>query len=309
MIIRKGNDNDLHEIISLLKISLGEELIPKNTAFWNWKHRHNPFGESPVLVAELDNRIIGVRAFIKWEYIQNGHIIPAQRAVDTAVHPDFQGKGIFSQLTRQLLEKSKLDGAKLIFNTPNKKSINGYFKLGWERWARLPVRFKPIFSTGNQTSPEKDYFWEKASAFINQLEKQKLEGSGVQTHLAKGYLNWRYRDCPFVSYKLISDYSSYLLIYRLKESKWGKELRICDLFTLGNPDTKSLSLGIKEVESWEKPRFVTFSGLQSIEFLPNNWKFMPPIPMGPVITLKQINPQLQPVNLPWSWSLGDLEVF
>jgi GNAT superfamily N-acetyltransferase len=309
MIIRKGTENDLDEIISLLKISLGEELTPKNTTVWNWKHRDNPFGKSLVLVAELDKRIIGVRAFIKWEYIQNGFPIPAQRAVDTAVHPDFQGKGIFSQLTRQLLEKSKFEGTKLIFNTPNKKSVNGYLKLGWEKWARLPISFKLNFFNENPKTPIQEYSWEKASAFINLLEKQNFESNGVKTNIIKGYLNWRYRDCPIASYKLITDYTSYLLIYRLKESKWGKELRICDFLTLGDPNTKSLSLELREVESWEKPRFVTFSGLQSIEFLPNYWKFTPKIPLGPVVTLKQLNPQLQPLNLPWSWSLGDLEVF
>ncbi len=309
MIIRKGTQTDLHEIISLLRASLGEDRIPKTEALWNWKHQQNPFGASPVLVAESEGKIIGVRAFLKWEYIQEGKILFAQRAVDTAVHPDFQGKGIFSQLTRKLLEKSKLEGTELIFNTPNSKSTPGYLKLGWEKWDRLPIKTKPVFFNGSSplSSPSKS--WESVDPLVEQLEQSEKDDPQLKTHLVKGYLHWRYRDCPIVDYSVVSDQESFLLVYRTKNSKWGKELRICDLFSFGPVDTKALSSQIKELERAEKPRFITLSGLYPGKELPSFWKFSPSFPLGPLVTLKQLNPQLQPLNLPWTWSLGDLEVF
>jgi GNAT superfamily N-acetyltransferase len=297
------------EVISLLKISLGEDRIPKTEALWNWKHRQNPFGESPVLLAESAGKIIGVRAFLKWEYIRESKVIPAQRAVDTAVHPDFQGQGIFSQLTRKLLEKSRLEGTELIFNTPNPKSTPGYLKLGWEKWDRLPIKFKPGFGWGNANPSDSSLPWEKVSQLVEDIEQREQDHPKLKTHLVKGYLHWRYRDCPIVDYRVISDLESYLLIYRIKDSSWGKELRLCDLFTLGNVNAKSLSAQLKQLEKTEKPRFVTISGLSSSKELPRIWRYLPSLPMGPLVTLKQLNPQLQPLNLPWSWSLGDLEVF
>lgn len=309
MIIRKGTDSDLEEIISLLKVSLGEDRIPKSEALWNWKHQQNPFGTSPVWVAESAGKIIGVRAFLKWEYIHESKILLAQRAVDTAVHPDFQGKGIFSQLTRKLLEKSRLEGTDLIFNTPNRKSTPGYLKLGWEKWDRLPLKMKPVFSSGNSTCSHPGLPWDEVDHLVNQLELNEKDHPELKTHLVKGYLHWRYRDCPIVEYSVVSDKESFLLVYRTKNSKWGKELRICDLFSFGPIDTKALSAQIKELERAEKPRFVTLSGLLNPKELSSFWKFSPSLPLGPLVTLKQLNPQLQPLNLPWSWSLGDLEVF
>lgn len=309
MIIRKGTDSDLEEIISLLKVSLGEDRIPKTKALWIWKHHQNPFGASPVLVAESEGKIVGVRAFLKWEYTHESKILLAQRAVDTAVHPDFQGKGIFSQLTRKLLEKSKLEGCDLIFNTPNSKSTPGYLKLGWEKWDRLPIKIKPLLFNGNSSSSASSTSWDSVDPLVEQLEQQEKDHPELKTHLVKGYLHWRFRDCPIVEYRMISDFRSYLLVYRLKDSKWGKELRICDLFTLGNPDLKSLSSQMKDLERTEKPRFVTVSGLQNLKELPKIWSYLPTLPVGPPVTLKQLSPQLQPLNLPWSWSLGDLEVF
>jgi GNAT superfamily N-acetyltransferase len=309
MIIRKGTDSDLSDIISLLKVSLGEDRIPKSESLWNWKHKQNPFGESPILVAESEGKLIGIRAFLKWEYLREGKVMMAQRAVDTAVHPDFQGKGIFSQLTRKLLEKSRLEGTDLIFNTPNTLSTPGYLKMGWEKWAKLPIRFKPVFPFRSKPSLTPSPTWEQVNDLILQLEHTGQDASPIQTHLVPGYLHWRYRDCPIVEYQLVSDLSSYLLIYRTKESNWGKELRICDFLTLSTPDMNSLSSELKELERREKPAFISFSGLQSTKWLPGSWKYLPALPLGPLVTLKQLNPQLQPLNLPWAWSLGDLEVF
>jgi len=309
MIIRQGTDFDLPEVISLLRISLGEDRIPKTEALWNWKHRQNPFGQSPVLVAEIEGKIIGVRAFLKWEYLRDGQALLAQRAVDTAVHPNFQGKGIFSQLTRKLLEISRLEGTELIFNTPNSKSTPGYLKLGWEKWDRLPLKIKPLFFKGDSPDSDPRVSWESVTHLVKALEGKEKDHSKLKTHLVEGYMNWRYRDCPIVAYRLISDLQSYLMIYRVKDSNWGKELRICDLFTLGNLDLRSLANQIKDLERLEKPQFVTISGLHSGKELPYFWKFFPSLPLGPLVTLKQLNPQLQPLNLPWDWSLGDLEVF
>ena len=180
MIIRKGTDSDLKEVISLLKVSLGEDRIPKTEALWNWKHRQNPFGESPILLAESAGKIIGVRAFLKWEYSREGKIISAQRAVDTAVHPDFQGKGIFSQLTRKLLEKSRLEGTDLIFNTPNQKSTPGYLKLGWEKWDRLPIKIKPVLVKADSQLCTPTTTWEQVAQLVGVFFVAKRADQGVE---------------------------------------------------------------------------------------------------------------------------------
>src|SRR5690606_14453301 len=132
MQIRKAFPHDLPEIINLLKASLGESLIPKSEELWNWKHISNPFGASPVLVAEDEGVICGVRVFLRWEYHQSGKVIKACRAVDTAIHPDYQGKGLFKSLTLTLIEQLKEEGVELIYNTPNSQSTPGYLKMGWE---------------------------------------------------------------------------------------------------------------------------------------------------------------------------------
>src|SRR5688572_23337100 len=104
MDIREATDSDIPEIIALLKISLGESLMPKSERYWRWKHIENPFGRSPVILCWDEGKLVGVRAFMRWEWISEGQLYRAVRAVDTATHPDYQGKGIFKKLTLSLVE-------------------------------------------------------------------------------------------------------------------------------------------------------------------------------------------------------------
>ena len=123
MNIRAGIPEDTNSIIELLKKSLGESTIPKSEALWNWKHIKNPFGKSYILLAEENSELIGVRAFMQWKWLWKGKIYKTVRAVDTATHPEHQGKGVFKKLTLQQAEICKKDGVDFIFNTPNKTKI------------------------------------------------------------------------------------------------------------------------------------------------------------------------------------------
>ena len=57
-----------------------------------------PFGESKILIAEQDSKIIGIRAFMYWNWVNCEEEVIAVRAVDTATDPMHQGKGILANL-------------------------------------------------------------------------------------------------------------------------------------------------------------------------------------------------------------------
>ena len=139
MQISEAVTGDLPQMISLLKASLGEKLMPKSEAFFLWKHEKNPFGRSKILVAKENDSIIGLRAFMHWKWVSQQEIVSAVRAVDTATDPAWQGKGIFKKLTLQAVEECKNEGVDMVFNSPNPVSMQGYLKMGWEIAGRMPV--------------------------------------------------------------------------------------------------------------------------------------------------------------------------
>lgn len=309
--IRKASENDIPQIIELLKISLGETLIPKSEALWKWKHLDNPFGKSPILLAEENGQLIGVRAFLKWEYLENGKIHHACRAVDTATHPDHQGKGIFKNLTLSLIDEIREDGVNLIFNTPNSKSIPGYIKMGWEKWGKLPLKLNFHFKKYKKQETENND-WKQVGPLIHVIETIELKESRLRTRLVPGYLHWRYGDNPLFPYHYLSDGASYLLIYRIKEGKMGREFRICDFFTVGIlplESEKELRRTLNQRIKASGSRFSSFSGLNYPDQKVLDMGSLPIMNIGPLVTLRKVQENFSPMEMSWGWSLGDLEVF
>jgi N-acetylglutamate synthase-like GNAT family acetyltransferase len=312
MIIRKATNTDIPQIIELLKVSLGESLIPKSEALWRWKHLDNPFGASPTLVALDREKIIGVRTFLRWEFIESTKLISTCRAVDTAIHPDYQGQGLFKKLTLELIESLKEEGIELIFNTPNTASLPGYLKMGWKKWGKLPLKLNFHFHQGRNELPINPEPWSQIETVICEIAQQNQSSSGLNTNLLPGYLAWRYRDCPLFPYHFISDGDSCVLFYRIKEGKMGRELRITDFFArreLLEKEIKEIQKKLTEVEKLAKARFTSYSGLKFTTEKIVDMGILPIIPMGPIVTIRQVNPALSPLTKNWNWSLGDLEVF
>ena len=124
--VRPMRTEDRDAVIVLL--SATQSWVPGELfdRFFSWKHRESPFGASPAWVATVAERVVGFRTFVRWEFEHpDGRIRRAVRAVDTATHPDYQGRGIFSRLTLASIEELRADGVDFVFNTPNDKSRPG----------------------------------------------------------------------------------------------------------------------------------------------------------------------------------------
>ena len=138
--MRRAGPGDTDAIVALAGLALGWDDDPRNRALFEWKHHHNPFGRSPTWVAEQDGELIGFRTFLRWSWSGPGGIVrPAVRAVDTATHPEHQGRGIFTRLTLGALDELADQGSEFVFNTPNSQSRPGYLRMGWRTLGRVPL--------------------------------------------------------------------------------------------------------------------------------------------------------------------------
>jgi N-acetylglutamate synthase-like GNAT family acetyltransferase len=320
MQIRKGTESDIPAIVELLKSSLGEGLIQKSEQLWKWKHVENPNGASPVLVAEADGKVVGVRAFLRWQWVYKGKVLQAIRAVDTATHPDFQGKGIFKKLTLQGLDQAKLAGIDLVYNTPNESSKPGYLKMGWVEMSRMALKLKvnpfAYKSSIPPAVPTKD--WEKLKfvlpLFSNPIASHEL----VHTLLSPAYIRWRYQDNPLFDYHFLSDYRSYVLFYRIKQHSFGQEMRVVDLLTIKGAFDKASKKGLAaEFKKISSNCFLTSASGRHFELTENVYPGMGLLPVmakGPIVTLRNISLDEEAFKelgkqQNWGYSLGDMELF
>lgn len=314
MIIRKAEETDIPEVVEVLKASLGETDLPLSEEIWRFKHVQNPFGESLVLLAVENEKIIGVRALMRWRWQKKEQVYTAFRAVDTATHPEHQGKGIFKKLTLKAIEVAESEGDHFIFNTPNEKSRPGYLKMGWEAAGKLNVGLLPAYTSFWKHKNTAPY---KVSKIVSKEEIQNLcsqwnlklqSKSGIFTQKSPEYLEWRYEKNPLQNYEVKATRDFYLAVY-VKKRKNIKELRLAECIIRNEASISAVKRTINELAS----RF----GVQVISFSPNIsnlYSLALKGNYGPILTFRKLNVTPQEVTdflnvNNWSYSLGDLELF
>lgn len=327
MQIRQATSADEEQIVALLKASLGESSSEKSIRYWRWKHVDNPFGQSPVLVAEEAGELIGVRAFMPW-YWQAGEVrYRALRAVDTATHPAHQGKGIFKRLTLQLVADCQQAGYAFIFNTPNEQSRPGYLKMGWEAVGKLPVRLqivRPFSLLRNQLfkdSQKRKTPWpgapEPIKATLDRVAArlgsfQSAASTSLHTPVDMAYLRWRYEYCPVQRYEALYE-SGCLLIYYVKEQSLGRELRLAQFLQLEKgADKKPLKQALKRLKKRVGVDYVSVAPAENKEL--DRWLssqfFLPALSVGPVLTYRKLQAEQEAERLGnWAYQMGDMELF
>jgi hypothetical protein len=218
LVIRAAEPRDDATALPMLRSSLGKVDDPHYEAFLHWKHRENPFGVSPAWVALHDGVVVGYRTFLRWEFLtDNGRVLRAVRAVDTATDPAYRGVGIFRKLTLQGVSELTLAGDGIVFNTPNDQSRPGYLKMGWSLARQLPVGVMPrgpksMVSMLTSRVPaslwseETDVGLDAAVALDDPQMAESLirhaPAKGVRTNRTPDYLAWRTAFAP-LRYRLL----------------------------------------------------------------------------------------------------------
>lgn len=225
---RSYEPTDEEAVLDLLRETLGETAATQRTPeFWRWKHFDNPFGTSFLRIAsDQAGRIIGLRAFMQWRFRIGAHSLRAVQAVDTATHPQYRRIGVFSTLTKQVVEDARKDGVAMIFNTPNVFSRPGYQKLGWRdvgtvtplflilRPGRVFLRLAAgSLGVGSRVYSPRSFFRRPLPEAGTILEKgEALEAllsnhgrsyggsSAIITAQSADYLRWRYTTHPHLTY-------------------------------------------------------------------------------------------------------------
>jgi N-acetylglutamate synthase-like GNAT family acetyltransferase len=326
---RFATEDDIPAIIDLLKTGLGEALVPKSESYWRWKHLENPFGDSLVLLAVKKETIIGVRTFMRWQWKVGAEPIEAVRGVDTVIHPDHQGNGIFGELTMELMKKCEERGYHILFSTPNERSKRGYLKLGWERPDHLPVNIKVIrpfrmltnvLGKSKPIEPSRGvhdsiaYYLSRPDLDTLLVMNEKHYPSKIITAHTRQSLQWRYADVPVGRYYAIGveeHGTKALCFYRLKSTSAGTEMRITDIFLESALFEKNLKRVLLKKIAEHDVDFVT-SGSFNVADLVSGALALSRKSIGPCVTTHKISlPDLNNFGgfANWSPSLGDLELF
>ena len=301
--IRPARDDDLDAIIALGARCLGWNGDQRDRDFFRWKHHDNPFGRSPGWVAESSGLLVGFRTFLRWRFAWGAgrETLDVVRAVDTATDPDFQGRGIFRDLTMTAVEELTAAGVDAVFNTPNDQSRPGYLKMGWVELGRPTIRIRPLSLRGLFRIPASSRA--AAELWPTTMGGSPVAGADLPEHLFPDrptwrtertidFRNWRYRFEP-LGYRHARGPRDGA-VYRLRRRGAGLELSLCEVrgglpaldadlhradYALSLGSAKGLRLGV-------------------------------PIPRrGPVVTWRTLGKTEIPALADIDFCLGDVELF
>jgi hypothetical protein len=327
-------DEDEPLVLQLLAESLGPGPAgQRSPEFFRWKHLANPFGRSLMLVARDGERIIGLRAFLRWRLRAGDRIIRAVRAVDTATHPDHRGRGVFATLTREAVGLLRSD-TDLIFNTPNELSGPGYLKMGWRKVGTVgmsvrPRRFLRVLaragsfraSTPIPDRPEPVSRWAPAQqvlldrrleGFVGAVE---LDRARMSTPRDTAYLKWRFGDGP-IGYRAAlredGDRISGIAFLRVRPRGKLWEASVPDLLALPEEPRVAGRLLHDAIRAAPVDHVVCrFPRGSSAARAARRLGFLS-VPRGPTLVVNPLRPDLRPDPADrdaWALSLADLEIF
>ncbi len=188
------------KIISLFKEVFGRDM---NLAFWEWRFLENPINKIMIRLMWDGQKLVGHYAVSPVMLSIGNNIALTGLSMTTMTHPDYNGKGIFTNLAEELYQSEyKQNDLQAVWGFPNNNSHAGFIKN--LRWVNLPVI--PTFSLETNRimrHPPKSEEIKIIELFtIGHESAYSLITSPycVKTHKTVDYLNWRYFKNPYFKY-------------------------------------------------------------------------------------------------------------
>lgn len=306
--------------LELLHAASGWPIDQRHADLFRWKHAKNPFGPSPCWVALAGERIVGLRAFMRWEFEYLGRAVRAVRAVDTATHPEFQRQGIFSRLTQHALDALLADEVAFVFNTPNDRSGAGYVKMGWQNAGRLTAAVQPtalsVVPRLRQSRVPADRLpletvagmpaaqvLEDEQGVATILRSQRFDGR-LHTRTSAAHLSWRYGEAS-LNYRALTlggDLGQGVAFFRLRQRGSLVEASVGDILTFGGSRHLQRDLRREVAHRSGADVLVTLGTASAARGLSL------PVP-GPTLMWRALTQAAVPSRRQWRLSLGDVEAF
>ena len=171
--------------------------------FLEWQYKDNPQGLVEGFDAFYNNELVGHYVTIPVSYVFEGEIKKGLLSLNTAIHNDHRGKGLFTKLAIETYKEAKIKGFEFVVGVANQNSTHGFIKkLGFQLIAPLEVkfgigeiksklgntyRFKPFWNSKSLkwrlNCPTKEYYQNSNKVFA------KTTIFGVRAQLYQNYLD------------------------------------------------------------------------------------------------------------------------
>jgi hypothetical protein len=219
---RKYKEDDRDSILILYQKTFGKSI---DRGLWEWKFLLNPAGKIFIYLAFDGSKCVGQYAMLPMSLCYHGDSLQTLVALDNMIHPDYQRKGILTDLEKIFIQNRPEEIPYYTFL--NENSFHAYTsKFGWIFLGQLKIYLKPIslYSLIKRNkiwkvlSPALTFFrwiyskkitikacsFDKFDEDIELLWEKNMKTCGISFNRSKEYLNWRFNKSPihYEKYKI-----------------------------------------------------------------------------------------------------------
>lgn len=270
-----SRNSEEHHLDALLKNAAFIHNRAEDSQEWlKWKYFGSPYGDCIVVMAySEEGDLAGEISFGRYQFVDNGQLIKAIYSYQTMVHPNFQRKGLFSSLTKKVIEIAKKDNVDVIFNFPNANSYQPFLKLDFiplnslKYWI-TPGHFPTFLTQFNPLAIRKPFKVNKIENYdAATIEKFNNLAKSVHPYSLKNklypnrtpeFLKWRFFSHPMHEYDIIETNLGWAIV-RLGTRGSFTEAQIMDVFPTYEFNLKFLKAIKKKIKSRQKVGLIIFN--------------------------------------------------
>lgn len=193
-----GTPAQLPQINQLSKEVWG---YPMAEAHLHWRYFENPVDDACITLAldTTQNKIVGFYAAIPIEMQLGKQNATGAQVIDTMVHPDFQGKGLFGKMGDHCFAAMAQRGYEVLYGFPNDNAYGGCInRLNWHHTGQIATYARPLKWFGRLlmgAKAHRNILREKA--YITMLDAFFLKAGARAKHTlgmarSGAWLHWRY---------------------------------------------------------------------------------------------------------------------
>jgi hypothetical protein len=220
-------------------------------SFFKWKY-NTPAGKARIAVAIKKNEMLASVAMYPVVFIKGEEKLNGWHFVEAATLPNARGRGLFKSCMQVLMDS--LAEGEIIYVFPNKTSLHGTKKIGFQQLGHIPFYGKIVLmkskSNEIQTSPN-CHFSVKQDVYAKTLALK----NGVMIYRDAAYMNWRYNSHPHASYYSYSaiqgDRVTGNIVIRPVKFKQQKFLLLMEFHSLSKEAERDLLIFLRKVASIE----------------------------------------------------------
>lgn len=124
----KADDNSLRELIGLFELSYAGKSDKLSLSFLQWQYLDNPAGEVVGFNAYAGEKLVAHYVAIPYYMDINGKPTLGLLSLNTATHPEHQGKRLFTRLAEMTYSFASENGYKFVIGVANQNSTHGFLK-------------------------------------------------------------------------------------------------------------------------------------------------------------------------------------